>query len=74
MIDFKTNFNLKYVDDMTCRLCGLEEDTFDHLFRCRKYNSKVKEMLDNRFDPKWKIKEETQENINTIAKYALYAL
>ena len=38
---------------MTCRLSGLEEETFDHLFRCSKYNSKVKEMLDNRFDPKW---------------------
>ena len=52
MIDVKTNFKSKYVDDMTCELCCLEEETFDHLFRCNKYKSKVKETLDNRFDPK----------------------
>ena len=53
MIDVKTNFKPKYVDDMTCTLCGLQEETFDHLFRCNKYKSKVKETLDNRFNPKW---------------------
>ena len=54
MIDVKTNFKSKYADDMTCRICGLEEETFDHLFRCDKYKSKVKETLDDKFDPKWK--------------------
>ena len=42
MTDVKTNFKSKYVDDMTCRACGLEEETFDHLFRCSKYYSNVK--------------------------------
>ena len=53
MIDVKTNFKSKYADDMVCRLCGLEEETFDHLFRCNKYKSKVKETLDDKFDTKW---------------------
>ena len=53
MIDVKTNFKSKYVDDMTCRLCGLEEETFDHLLRCNKYKSKVNETIGNRFNPKW---------------------
>ena len=39
MIDVKRNFKSKHVDDMTCRLCGSEEETFDHLFRCNKYHS-----------------------------------
>ena len=69
MIDVKTNFKSKYVDDMTCRLCGLEEETFDHLFRCNKYQSKVKETLDNRFNPKW-----IQAYGNNIEQMKLVAL
>ena len=52
MIDVKTDFKSKY-DDMTCSPCGLEEQTFDHLFKCNKYKSKLKETLDNKFNPKW---------------------
>ena len=52
MIDVKTNFKSKYADDMTCRI-DLEEETLDHLFRCDKYKSKIKETLDDKFDPKW---------------------
>ena len=66
MTNVKTNFKSKYVDDMICRLCGLEEETFDHLFRCSKYNSKVKEMLYNRFDPKW-IYGNNNEQIKPVA-------
>ena len=32
MLDVKTNFESKYVEDLNCRLCFAEEETFDHLF------------------------------------------
>ena len=34
--DFKFNYKNKYKQDLTCRICGYEEENYTHTLRCNK--------------------------------------
>ena len=46
MIDVTMNYKSKYVNTWKCRLCGTEEESYNHLFTCKDYGEDIKEITE----------------------------
>ena len=75
MIDMKMNYKSKYVNNWKCILCGTEEESYSHLFRCKEYGEDIKEITEglNGLDPNC-ISGENTEDFNRVAQCISKAL
>ena len=67
MLDIIVNFKEKYKNNLACQLCQKEEETFQHLFECKKYSVKIQLKADFSPEQIWKLfcyNQEYCENIN----------
>ena len=68
MVDVKMNYKSKYVKNWKCRLCGTEEESYSHLFTCKKYGEDIKEVTKGLRDwTRTVYLEKTQKDLERVA-------